>query len=842
MGGDATGPLSIDILRTRLLPPRLPPSSLFRNDLVDRLVAGLAGRLVVVVAAAGYGKSTLLAQALAVGDGPWVWCSCDPRLATPPQLLAHIDAGVRRLVPGSASTIRAGDPTPTQVAALANALAAFDDDVVVALDDVHLLPPESASVLALLLSDLPPNVHLVLAGRERLPVPIARLRPNRLLEIGEAELAFSESEAIDLLYAAGLATGPEQAIELHRRTEGWAAGLLIGAHVEAPPSRTAGRSQEHVFEYLVEEVLARLPPELRRFLLATCVFDRFTPELADQLGEGGDSRRLARELVDRHLFTVRLQGDEEWYRYHGMMLSFLRRRLADEMPERVRGLHAAAGEALVAAGIPGEGIRHLLVAGADARAADVLDPIAEGMVRTPEAHPLAEWLERLPEPLRTARPALVAARGLLLHESGDHLGALDLMERAAVAFQRAGDAQRAGVTLLRLLQISLAGDAPERGVDATDRLVEMGAAEGTPHAAWMSFACCCVWTVLRRTGAARSLLVAAAGSGGFDAATAAEVCGSRDAPGAIEELERARLVSPDPAGGEPSWTVRPVLAAFLRAKAADRATSSRLARPAPVSGLVSTAAMGRPPIRILALGQLEVWRGEQPVPELAGARMPKSRTLLAIFLAAGRPVHRETLLDLLWPDLPQERALAALHTALHTLRRTLEPDRPRGDASTLIVTDCDTYRLVLDRDDSCDAHDLLRLARKRGVDGADCTARLVAVEEAYRGPFLAEWPYDDWAAPARAEVERARATVAEELAGRLVAAGDTRGAIDRYLWLLEADADRECVHRALMDTYARSGERALAVRQYHECRAVLRERHGLDPSPETQALYRRLIA
>jgi DNA-binding SARP family transcriptional activator len=842
MGGDATGPLSIDVLRTRLLPPRLPPSSLLRADLVDRVVAGLEERLVVVVAAAGYGKSTLLAQALAVGHRPWVWCSCDARLATPAQLLAHIDAGARRLLQGTASTIRVADAPSTQVAALANALAACEEDVVVALDDVHLLPPDAAAVLDLLLSDLPPNVHLVLAGRERLPVPIARLRPNRVLEIGEPELAFSEAEAVDLLYAAGLATGPEQVAELHRRTEGWAAGLLIGAHAERPPSPAIARSQEHVFDYLGEEVLARQPPELRRFLLATCVFERFTPELADQVVGGGGTRRLARELVDRHLFTVRLEGDEEWYRYHGMLLSFLRRRLADEAPGRARDLHAAAGEALVAAGLPGEGIRHLLHAGADARAADVLEPIAEGMVRTPEAHALGEWLERLPEPVQAGRPALVAARGLLLHESGDHVAALELMERAAAAFRDAGDAERAGVTLLRLLQIALGGDVPERGIDAADRLVERGGTEGTPHAAWMSFACCCVWAVLRRSEAARSLLVGAAASGSFHAATAVEICGAAHAPGAIDELERVRLVSPGLPDPGPSWAIRPVLAAFLRAKAQGPARPSRPAPSAP-SHANGPGPSARPAIRILTLGRLEVRRGDAAVPELAVGRMPQSRTLLALFLAARLPVHRETLLDLLWPDVPRERALAALHTALHTLRRALEPDRARRDPSTLLVTDGDTYRLVLDGADSCDAHDLLRLARNpRGEDGDDRTARLALAEDAYRGPFLAEWPYDDWAMPARAELERARAVVVEELAGRLLEAGDARGAVDRYLWLLEADADRESVHRALMDTYARSGERALAVRQYHECRAVLRDRHGLDPSPETEALYRRLIA
>jgi DNA-binding SARP family transcriptional activator len=230
------------------------------------------------------------------------------------------------------------------------------------------------------------------------------------------------------------------------------------------------------------------------------------------------------------------------------------------------------------------------------------------------------------------------------------------------------------------------------------------------------------------------------------------------------------------------------------------------------------------------------------VPDLAAGRSSKGRTLLAILLAAGRHVHRETLVDLLWPSLPPERALAALHSALHALRRALEPDRARGDACTLIVTDGEAYRLVIDGADSCDAHELLTLARRRHTENDEGRlARLALAEESYRGPFLAEWPYEEWAAPRRADVERARAAVVEELADRLLAAGDSRAAVERYVRLLDEDADRERVHRSLMESYAQAGERALAVRQYHACRAVLRERHGLDPSPETEALYRRLL-
>jgi DNA-binding SARP family transcriptional activator len=161
----------------------------------------------------------------------------------------------------------------------------------------------------------------------------------------------------------------------------------------------------------------------------------------------------------------------------------------------------------------------------------------------------------------------------------------------------------------------------------------------------------------------------------------------------------------------------------------------------------------------------------------------------------------------------------------------------------VVVSDGEAYRLALDDADRWDAGAFLALA----AHAASCDAlearleRLIAAEAAYAGPFLPEWPYEEWAAGRRAEVERAHQEVLEALAEALAAANQARAAVSRYQRLLELDPECERWHRALMQTYLQAGERALALRQYHACRKVFRDHLGVEPSDETRSLYAALL-
>jgi LuxR family transcriptional regulator, maltose regulon positive regulatory protein len=253
------------------------------------------------------------------------------------------------------------------------------------------------------------------------------------------------------------------------------------------------------------------------------------------------------------------------------------------------------------------------------------------------------------------------------------------------------------------------------------------------------------------------------------------------------------------------------------------------------------AAGVRAPLRLLTLGGFAVALGDAPLGDGAFRRR-KARTLLAVLVSAG-PVHRDQLLEWLWPKLDPPRAAAALYTTLHTLRRTLEPGLARALESSLVVKEGETYRLALAAGDSWDAEELVNLAARAlgRREPEDRLALLEAAERRYTGPFLPDWPYEEWAQPRRAQIERAYEGVLEGIGEALVALGRPEEAIPRYERLLARDPDRESWHRGLMRAYADAGELALALRQYHICRSQLRESQGTEPGPLTRALHRALL-
>ena len=244
-------------------------------------------------------------------------------------------------------------------------------------------------------------------------------------------------------------------------------------------------------------------------------------------------------------------------------------------------------------------------------------------------------------------------------------------------------------------------------------------------------------------------------------------------------------------------------------------------------------------VRLVTLGGFAVHRDGRPLPDSAFGRQ-KARALLAMLACARGAVHREALVDGLWPDLSAKRGLAALNSTLYALRRGLEPELAAGDSSSLVVAEGPTYRLVLGEADSWDAADFLARARAALAAPGDVDA-LLAAEAAWTGPFLPEWTFAPWTEPLRTELGEAHRAVLVGAAEALAAAGRAEEAISRYRLLLAMEPEREGWHRALMRVYARAGERGLALRQFEACRRALREGLGVEPSRETRDLHAELL-
>ena len=215
-------------------------------------------------------------------------------------------------------------------------------------------------------------------------------------------------------------------------------------------------------------MLGRQPPELQRFLLESSVLDRFTPEVLAAVTGRPDAGDVARGLVERHLFTVRLEdAARERYRYHHLFQAFLRARLEEEDAAALPELHRRAAAAWIAEGEHADAVPHLLAAGDHAAAADALEPIAESLVTTPQAQTLAAWLDALPADSWADRPRLITAHAALLLTRGEHEASFGEFERAIERLLEAGDHEGAAAALLRLLQSMItAGARPTRRIEA----------------------------------------------------------------------------------------------------------------------------------------------------------------------------------------------------------------------------------------------------------------------------------------------------------------------------------------------------------------------------------------
>ncbi|MBI3978802.1 MAG: winged helix-turn-helix domain-containing protein [Chloroflexi bacterium] len=224
----------------------------------------------------------------------------------------------------------------------------------------------------------------------------------------------------------------------------------------------------------------------------------------------------------------------------------------------------------------------------------------------------------------------------------------------------------------------------------------------------------------------------------------------------------------------------------------------------------------------------------------------RSLTLLKILLTRyGKPVHREELMDLLWPETDPHTAATALKVAVHYLRRALEPSAPADQPSSFVRREGDF--LVFDPGSP---H---RLDSRLFLDAADRGTRLAAhggrqqaidaYEEAvalYAGDFLEDERYSDWCAAERERFRDRFLDVLRQAAGLHREGGNFDAAVACYRRALQVEGTIEDVHRALMETLWRAGRRDEALRQYLECRTVLAQELGVAPMPETEALRRRI--
>lgn len=453
------------LLATKLHVPAIGAQLVHRAALIDALSAGRSRKLTLLSAPAGWGKTTVLAQwALGAGeDERFGWLSLDPSDNDPVWFWMYVVAALQKISPGvgvrAVELLAMGaDPVQVVLPTLLNDLDTIASPIVLILDDYHLVVNRAVhEQLALVISRMPANLHLVLATRSDPVLPLARLRASGdLAEVRTDDLRFEVSEAGHLLNDVLGLELPDADIQLlHRRTEGWAAGLYLAALSLAGRADTAAfiktfaGDNRHIVDYLMAEVLDGQPPHLRSFLLRTSVLGRLSGALCDAVLQTFGSAAVLETIERENLFVVPLDMSRHWYRYHQLFGELLRTELRRTEPDLVADLHRRAAAWFETEGLIDEAVRHLVAGGDIARSADLIaadwvDEFNGGGVST-----VSGLLDLLPEETVLQDPRLSMARAWIALSVGQLDDAAEWIEAVASGSPADGDAIGAQVVVLR---------------------------------------------------------------------------------------------------------------------------------------------------------------------------------------------------------------------------------------------------------------------------------------------------------------------------------------------------------------------------------------------------------
>ncbi len=288
--------MSTSVLATKLYVPSIRSRIIDRAPLISRLNEGLAHKLSLVSAPAGFGKTTLISEWVTGCEHPAAWLSLDAGDNDPIRFLTYLIAALAttetHVGEGLLAALQSPQPPSTEsiLTALLNQLAAISHDLILVLDDYHtIVSREIDSAVAFLLQYVPPQFHLVIASREDPRLPLAQLRARgQLTELHAADLRFSLTETTDFLNRVmGLALSSDDIATLEARTEGWIAGLQLaaismqGQQDASSFIKSFAGNNRFVLDYLTEEVLQRQPESIQRFLLDTSILTRLCGSLCD---------------------------------------------------------------------------------------------------------------------------------------------------------------------------------------------------------------------------------------------------------------------------------------------------------------------------------------------------------------------------------------------------------------------------------------------------------------------------------------------------------------------------------------------------------------------------------
>ncbi len=394
----------LQLLRTKINIPPTRPKRVERSRLLERLGTGLQRALTLVVAPAGFGKTTLVAAWAQNAPVPVAWLSLETADRAPERFLNYLIHSIQQVAPQAGNTalalLRSGHAFPEEAAlhSLINDLVEIPQNFALVLDDYHTADnAEIAKIIQFLLEHRPANFHLTITSRTTPGLNLARLRAlDQVIEISAADLRFNPDEIRTFLEGVmEIELPPDELSRLNQSTEGWVVGLQLAAIALArqPADWQIPAGQAHIFDYLAEEVLHRESPQVQDFLMHTALFDRFSVPLCSILFDSSfPVIDLLAYAEKSNLFLIPLDASRTWFRYHALFADFLRQQMERRYPEQIPTLYQKASLWFEQNGIYDDAIHYATHAGDFERATRLIESTYIDLLQRGEQSALLEWL------------------------------------------------------------------------------------------------------------------------------------------------------------------------------------------------------------------------------------------------------------------------------------------------------------------------------------------------------------------------------------------------------------------------------------------------------------------
>ncbi|MGE5580732.1 MAG: LuxR C-terminal-related transcriptional regulator [Bacillota bacterium] len=444
-----------------------------RPRLTAALTGALARPVTVVIAPAGFGKTTLLSEWRETPGGrrwPLAWLALEPSDSEPQRFWTYVAAALRTVPALGRNSEFAGDmlatfmgvphPTPEQfLTQLINDILASEEPFVLVLDDYHLAAGEAVNAaMAFLLDHLPPAMRVIILTRAEPDLPLGHLRGRGLLsELTGGDLRFSldESEAfLNGTMGSGLAF--DEVRTLQERTEGWVAGLQMAAlslrgHQDRREAVASfAGDNRHIADYFIDEVLTKQPSDILEFLRRTAILDRLCDPLCDAVAGVSGSQEILEHLERSNLFLTSMDDERRWYRYHGLLARMLRARLERDQPDLMRELHLRASCWFEEQGFALEAVNHATAAKDYARVADIAERNGPGWWASTT---YAGVHLRFPPEVTMERPTFCLSQGWRYTVQGRLGEAIRLYDRAEQLLTASGRSHPDAEAMLRFVAL-----------------------------------------------------------------------------------------------------------------------------------------------------------------------------------------------------------------------------------------------------------------------------------------------------------------------------------------------------------------------------------------------------